>query len=419
MQIGIIGLGYVGLPLAAAFSEHFDVYGFDINKDRILEILNGNDRYNEISSEILKQSLDTKLTVTDDASYLKKCNFYIVTVPTPVDESFKPDLTLLCNASVEVGKLLKTGDIVVYESTVYPGTTEEVCIPILENYSKLKLGYEFDVGYSPERINPGDKKNTLKTTKKIISSNSPSALTQIRTVYESIIDAGTHSAENIATAEMSKVVENAQRDVNIAFMNEVSKICNAMGINTQKVLEAAKTKWNFIDFHPGLVGGHCIGVDPYYLIHRAKSLKIKADLLSVSRGVNESMVAYVENKIHEVIHLKSKNLKNLKVLVLGLSFKPNVPDFRNSKSIQIVEAILKKNQFKSLDLVDPYCAQSDILKDFTVSQIPQYENYDVCIILTPHIVFSQDEQYSKYVYSEECLVIDLYGAFNLETLFCL
>ncbi|MDB0032796.1 nucleotide sugar dehydrogenase [Amylibacter sp.] len=419
MQIGIIGLGYVGLPLAVAFSEYFDVYGFDTNKDRILEILNGNDHNNEISDKTLKKSLNTKLKITDDASYLKKCNIYIVTVPTPVDENFKPDLSLLCKASEEVGKLLKIGDIVVYESTVYPGTTEEVCIPILESYSKLKCGSEFDVGYSPERISPGDKKNTLKTVKKIISANSQSALEKIQTVYESIIDAGTYSAENIATAEMSKVVENAQRDINIAFMNEVSKICNSMGLNTQKVLEVAKTKWNFIDFHPGLVGGHCIGVDPYYLIHRAKSLKIKTDLLSISRSINESMVAYVENKIWEVICRKNKNLKTLKVLILGLTFKPNVPDFRNSKSIEIVRAMLKKNQFESIDLVDPYYAQLDTLNDFTVLEFPQFENYDVCVILTPHNVFNQDERYSKYVHSEECYIVDLYGAFNSKTLFLL
>ena len=419
MKIGIIGLGYVGLPLAVALADHYQVYGYDTDATRVSQLNNYIDRNEGVTRVELLGRLGKDLQLSSKIEDLAYCEFYIITVPTPVDQYFIPNLSYLVKASEDVARILSKEDIVVYESTVYPGTTKEICIPILEKKSHLIAEKDFFVGYSPERINPGDQNNTIKTVQKVISANSPRALKKIKLLYESVVEAGTFSAVSIKTAEMAKIVENAQRDVNIAFMNEVSKICHAMEINTQEVLEAAKTKWNFIDFHPGLVGGHCIGVDPYYLIHRAESLKIKTDLLSVSRSVNESMVEYVEEKIHEAIYLKNKNLKHLKVLVLGLSFKPNVPDFRNSKSIQIVEAILKKNKFKSLDIVDPFFTQADIRKAFTVSRIPQFKNYDVCIILTPHTVFSQDEHYSKYVYSQECLVIDIYGAFNLETSFCL
>ena len=335
-KLSVIGLGYVGLPLAIELAKHYDVVGFDINKSKIEEYLSGNDVTGEVGNEAVK---NTTMLFTNDESELKKCKFHIVSVPTPINTDKTPDLNPVIGASRTVGNNLTEGSIVVYESTVYPGTTEEVCIPVLEEESGLKFGKDFKVGYSPERINPGDKENTLTKIIKIVSGSDAEALKEISALYGSIIEAGIHEAESIKVAEAAKVIENAQRDVNIAFMNEISMVFNRMDIPTKAVLEAAGTKWNFLKFTPGLVGGHCIGVDPYYLTYKAEQLGYHSQIVLAGRKINDKMGKYVASNVIKKMVQAKQNVSEAKVAILGITFKENVQDVRNTKVIDIIEEL--------------------------------------------------------------------------------
>ena len=348
LKIGIIGLGYVGLPLAVEFAKKFPVIGFDINQKRVQELEDGVDNTLEVDNKLLKQIIVRKfndlqsnsgLLVTSDSINLNSCNFYIITVPTPVDKNNKPILTPLIKASETVGALLKKGDYVVYESTVYPGATEEDCLPILEKLSGLRVNEDFNIGYSPERINPGDKEHTLTKIKKVTSGSTLQAGKIIDKVYKSIITAGTHLAPSIKVAEAAKVIENSQRDINIAFVNELSKIFSRMGIDTHSVLEAAGTKWNFLPFKPGLVGGHCIGVDPYYLAQKAQKLGYTPEVILSGRRINDSMGSFIADEVFELIKSRNKDLNNIKVLVLGITFKENCPDIRNTGVVSVINRL--------------------------------------------------------------------------------
>jgi UDP-N-acetyl-D-galactosamine dehydrogenase len=336
-RLAIIGLGYVGLPLAVEFGKKFPVVGFDINANRLDELRSGHDHTLEVSSSDLKAS--THLTFSSSIDDIRPSDFFIVTVPTPIDEYNRPDLTPLIKASETVGKALKPGAVVIYESTVYPGCTEEDCVPVLEKFSGLKFNKDFFCGYSPERINPGDKVHTVTKIKKITSGSTPEIALAVDTLYRSIITAGTHLAPSIKVAEAAKVIENSQRDINIAFVNELSLIFQRMGIDTLDVLEAAGTKWNFLPFRPGLVGGHCIGVDPYYLTHKAESLGYHPEIILAGRRLNDSMPTYVANQVVKLMIQKGHKVQGANVLVLGLTFKENCPDIRNSKAIGVIREL--------------------------------------------------------------------------------
>ena len=365
-KIAVIGLGYVGLPLAHAFSEKYEVVGFDISKWRIDELSSGYDRTLELSSEQVNEAIKNGMKFTLDTNDIKDCNIYIVTVPTPIDKNKRPDLTPLIKASETVGKVLKKGDIVIYESTVYPGATEEDCVPVLEKFSGLKyistetiekekkrlnqdnsqfsilnsqLANGFYCGYSPERINPGDKEHTVTKILKVTSGSTPEIGKKVDELYASIITAGTHLAPTIKVAEAAKVIENSQRDINIAFVNELAIIFNKLGINTNDVLEAAGTKWNFLPFKPGLVGGHCIGVDPYYLTHKAQSIGYNPEIILAGRRLNDNMGIYVANQVIKLMIKKGHKIEGSKVLVLGITFKENCPDIRNSRVIDVIEEL--------------------------------------------------------------------------------
>jgi len=331
-KISVVGLGYVGLPLAIELAKKYDVIGFDINTKKIEKYINGIDVTKEVGDEAIK---NTRVYFTSDESKLRSCKFHIVAVPTPINSDKTPNLNPVINASKIIGKNLTKGSIVVYESTVYPGTTEEICIPILEKESGLKFGIDFKVGYSPERINPGDKIHTLTKIVKVVSGSDEEALEIISEVYGSIIEAGIHKAESIKVAEAAKVIENSQRDINIAFMNELSMVFNKMGINTKAVLEAAGTKWNFLKFTPGLVGGHCIGVDPYYFIYKAEQLGYHSQIILAGRKINDDMAKYVADNIIKMLIKADLPVKGAKVAILGITFKENCPDVRNTKAIDI------------------------------------------------------------------------------------
>jgi len=335
--IGIIGLGYVGLPLAVEFGKKFKTIGLDINKDRISELKSGIDKTLEIDEENLKSS--THLSFSSESTDLKDCQIFIITVPTPVDINNRPVLTPLYKASEAVGKILKKGDIVIYESTVYPGVTEDECVPVLEKFSGLKFNEDFFCGYSPERINPGDKEHTVTKILKVTSGSTPEIAEEVDQLYKSIIVAGTHKAPNIRVAEAAKVIENSQRDINIAFVNELAKIFNLMGIDTLSVLEAAGTKWNFLKFKPGLVGGHCIGVDPYYLAQKAQEVGYHPEIILAGRRLNDSMGSYVAEQVVKLMVQKAISVKNARCLVLGFTFKENCPDVRNTKVIDIIREL--------------------------------------------------------------------------------
>ncbi len=370
-KIAIIGLGYVGLPLAAAFAQHYLVTGFDINIKRIEELQSGNDHTleldtKELRSVLIKNKNNKKgLYCTSDKTQLADCNFFIVTVPTPVDKYNRPDLTPLYKASETVGNFLNKGDIVVYESTVYPGATEEECVPVLEKFSKLKFNKDFFVGYSPERINPGDKVHTVRLIKKVTSGSTPESAEKINSVYKTIIKAGTFKATSIKVAEAAKVIENSQRDINIAFVNELSKIFNRIGIDTNEVLEAASTKWNFLNFKPGLVGGHCIGVDPYYLAQKAQELGYNPEIILAGRRMNDGMGEYVANElIKEMVH-KGIPVNDSKVLVMGVTFKENCPDVRNTKVVDIVKCL--KTYHMDVTIWDPWADPKHVLHEYGLS----------------------------------------------------
>ncbi len=349
-KIGIIGLGYVGLPLAVEFGKHREVLGFDINQQRISELGSGQDRTLECSPAQLKEAVH--LRFSSELNELRACQIFIVTVPTPVDQANRPDMTLLVKASDTVGKVLKVGDIVIYESTVYPGATEEVCVPVLEKVSGYTFNQDFFCGYSPERINPGDKVNTLTTIKKITSGSTPEIADEVNTLYQQIITAGTHKASSIKVAEAAKVIENTQRDVNIALMNELSLIFHKLDIDTLEVLQAAGTKWNFLPFRPGLVGGHCIGVDPYYLTHKAQEVGYHPEVILAGRRINDSMASHVADDTVKLMLRKNLPVLGSKVLVLGLTFKENCPDVRNTKVVDIVKALQGYNT--QVDVYDPW-----------------------------------------------------------------
>lgn len=359
-KIGIIGLGYVGLPLAVEFGKKFEVIGFDINKTRIDELGKGIDRTREVESGELLES--TGLKFTTQIEELGGANVFIVTVPTPIDEFKKPDLTPLIKASETVGKVLKPGDIVVYESTVYPGCTEEVCIPVLEKHSGLRFNIDFFCGYSPERINPGDKLHRVTDIKKVTSGSTPEIADRVDALYRSIIKAGTHKASSIKVAEAAKVIENSQRDLNIAFVNELALIFDRIGIDTHEVLEAAGTKWNFLPFKPGLVGGHCIGVDPYYLTHKAESLGYNPQVILSGRRINDNMGVYIANTVIKLMTQHKHTIHDAAILVLGITFKENCPDIRNSRVVDVISEL--KSFGAKVDVYDPHADKTEVLHEY-------------------------------------------------------
>lgn len=387
VRIGVIGLGYVGLPLAVEFGRKYPTVGFDIKASRVAELAGGTDSTLEASDEELASA--TQLRFTTDAEGLADCNFYVVTVPTPIGEGNRPLLTPLRGASETIGRVLKAGDVVVYESTVYPGATEEFCVPILERGSGLKLNQEFHVGYSPERINPGDKEHRLANILKVTSGSTPAAADYIDRVYQTIIAAGTHKTSSIKVAEAAKVIENTQRDVNIALVNELAMIFERVGIDTEEVLEAAGTKWNFLPFRPGLVGGHCIGIDPYYLTYKAQQLGYHPEMILAGRRINDNMSLYVVSRIIKKMLGKGMQPMDARVLVLGLTFKENCPDVRNSKVIDIVRELVSYGAI--VDVHDPWVNPEDAKSAYGIElrKQPADEAYDVVVIAVGHRQFKK------------------------------
>ncbi|WOQ32297.1 Vi polysaccharide biosynthesis UDP-N-acetylglucosamine C-6 dehydrogenase TviB [Acinetobacter baumannii] len=385
LKIAIIGLGYVGLPLAVEFGKHKPTIGFDINTDRIQELKSGHDHTLEVTSDELKHV--HQLSYTADIEDLKTANFFIVTVPTPIDDFKQPDLTPLVKASQSIAKVLKKGDIVVYESTVYPGATEEVCIPELEKHSGLIFNQDFFVGYSPERINPGDKQRRVTNILKITSGSTPDVADYVDQVYKLIIEAGTHKAPSIKVAEAAKVIENTQRDVNIALINELALIFNKMGIDTEDVLKAAGTKWNFLNFRPGLVGGHCIGVDPYYLTHKAESIGLHPEIILAARRLNDRMGEYVATQLIKEMVKQRIQVVGARILVMGLSFKENCPDIRNTKIVDFIKAL--KEYDLDLDIYDPWVDDTEVQHEYGLAPIKTLQQgmYDAIVIAVAHNEF--------------------------------
>ena len=385
LKIAVIGLGYVGLPLAVEFGKKVHVVGFDIYQKRIDELRSGQDHTLEVSSEELAQS--SKLMYTAQLDELKSCNFFIVTVPTPIDDYKQPDLTPLIKASNSIGQVLKKGDVVVYESTVYPGATEEACIPVLEQVSGLQFNQDFFAGYSPERINPGDKLHRVTNILKITSGSTPEVADFVDQVYNLVIEAGTYKAASIKVAEAAKVIENTQRDVNIALINELAVIFNKMGIDTEAVLKAAGTKWNFLPFRPGLVGGHCIGVDPYYLTHKAQAIGYHPEIILAGRRLNDGMGAYIVTQLVKAMIKKKIHVEGAKVLILGLSFKENCPDIRNTKIIDIVHEL--QEYHIQADVYDPWVNAAEAEHEYAITPVNSLEQgqYDAVILAVAHEQF--------------------------------
>ncbi len=406
-KLAIIGLGYVGLPLAVEFGKKYTTIGFDINKKRIDELKKGYDRTLEVNTEELKES--NQLSFTSSVEKLKEATIYIVTVPTPVDLYKKPDLKPILSASKTVGKVLKKGDIVVYESTVYPGCTEEDCVPILEKESGLKFNKDFFCGYSPERINPGDKEHTISKIKKVVSGSTPKIAQELNTLYSSIITAGTHLASSIKVAEASKVIENAQRDLNIAFVNELALIFDKMDIDTLEVLEAAGTKWNFLPFRPGLVGGHCIGVDPYYLTYKAESLGYHPEVILAGRRINDTMGVFVASKVVKLMIQRSSSVKGARILVLGITFKENCPDIRNSRVIDVIREF--QDFGANVEVCDPWADAAEVKHEYNLDLIKEpINNYDAIVLAVSHKEFeSLDFENLKH---EKTVVYDIKGKFD-------
>lgn len=384
-KIGVVGLGYVGLPLSIAFAKKYKVTGYDINKTRVDELKNLYDRTNEISRSILDKCLKNNLSLTNNISDISDLNIYIITVPTPVDESKIPDLTFLEKASSEVSKILKIGDIVIYESTVYPGCTEEICVPILERGSDLVYNKDFYCGYSPERINPGDKINTIDKIIKVTSGSNLRIANIVDKLYSSIIDAGTYMTSSIKIAEAAKVIENTQRDINISLMNELALIFDRMNIDTNDVLNAAKTKWNFLDFKPGLVGGHCIGVDPYYLVYKSKKLGYSPKVISSGRIVNDSMGIFVAQKAIKILNEKKYNFEDSEVLIMGATYKENSPDTRNSKIPDIYNHLYQNGI--STSIYDPIADKESFEEKYSINIISKLKKYDLIILAVSHSIF--------------------------------
>ena len=387
IKIAIIGLGHVGMPLAAAFSSKFKDLGFDLNSTRINELKSGFDRSLELDESAMKKVLESGMSFSSELDSIKEANFFIVTVPTPIDEHKNPDLSPLKGASTSVAKVLKKGDIVVFESTVYPGASQEFCVPILESVSGLRLGVDFEIGYSPERINPGDKEHTVTKITKIVSGSSPKALKTIKEVYSSVIEAGIFEASSIRVAEAAKVIENTQRDINIAFVNELKMIFDRMGIDTMEVLKAARTKWNFLPFEPGLVGGHCIGVDPYYLTHKAEAVGHNPEIILAGRRINDNMGAYHASQIVKKMIKNGLRIKDAKVLILGITFKQNCPDIRNSKVLDVIGEL---SEFGcAVSVCDPW-ARADEVKSFynlELSTPKDASGYECVVLAVNHEQF--------------------------------
>jgi UDP-N-acetyl-D-galactosamine dehydrogenase len=409
-RIAIIGLGYVGLPLAVEFAKKYSVVGFDINESRIKDLSQGTDRTLEIAEQDLKA---TSMKFTNKLDDLKTCNIFIVTVPTPIDDHKRPDLTPLMKASETVGKVLKKDDIVIYESTVYPGCTEDDCVPILEKVSSLKFNKDFFCGYSPERINPGDKEKTVSKIIKVTSGSTPEIAERINNLYASIITAGTFKASSIKVAEAAKVIENTQRDINIAFVNELSLIFNKLNLDTKEVLEAAGTKWNFLKFTPGLVGGHCIGVDPYYLTYKAESLGYNPQVILAGRRINDGMGAYVANQVVKLMIKKSHQIQDAKVLVLGLTFKENCPDIRNTRVVDIISE-LKEFECK-VDLYDPWADSKEVQHEYGLEMqsadcLKKINSYSAVILAVAHKQFLEID--FSNVKNSKTVFYDLKGLFS-------
>lgn len=387
MKICVIGLGYVGLPLARLFSTKYETVGFDMNKARVDALMQGHDATLEVSDELLQAALKNGFRCTSDIEQIRDCNFYVVAVPTPVDKDNNPDLTPLYGASTTIGKVIAKGDIVVYESTVYPGVTEDECIPVIEKVSGLKFNVDFFAGYSPERINPGDKLHTVEKIKKVTSGSTPEAGKKINDVYSSVISAGTHLAPTIKVAEAAKVIENSQRDINIAFVNELSKIFTRMGIDTNDVLEAASTKWNFLPFKPGLVGGHCIGVDPYYLAQCAQRYGYNPEIILAGRRMNDGMGDYVANQVIKLMLKKGIQVLGSNILILGFTFKENCPDVRNTKVFDIVRSLREYNL--NITIYDPWANAAAAKREYGIDIIDKIDNqqFDAAILAVAHNEF--------------------------------
>lgn len=408
-KLALIGLGYVGLPIALEFAKKISVIGFDINENRLAKMRQGIDPCGELDSSAFE---NVDIEFTSSIEKLKEASFFIVAVPTPIDKHNQPDLAPLLGASRTVAKALKKGDYVVYESTVYPGCTEEDCLPILEESSGLKSGIDFKYGYSPERINPGEKVHTLPNTIKIVSGCDAEALDTIAKVYELVVRPGVHRAPNVKVAEAAKIIENTQRDVNIALMNELSIIFSRIGINTYDVLEAAGTKWNFLKFYPGLVGGHCIGVDPYYLVHKANELKYHTQIISAGRFINDTMGGYIAKKLVKKLISLGKGILGARILVMGVTFKENVADIRNSKVIDIINEL--KDFGVDVDVVDPYADPEDVEKmyNFKLIEKPR-NNYDAVVIAVSHDTYIDlNEKYFKSITYENAVLVDIKGIYK-------
>lgn len=411
-KIAVIGLGYVGLPLAIEFAKKYDVVGYDINKEKLDKYLQGIDVTNEVGDEAVK---NTTMTFSNDEKDLKQCKFHIIAVPTPINLDKTPNLEPVIGASRTVGRNLSVGDIVVYESTVYPGTTEEICIPILEEESGLTFGKDFKVGYSPERINPGDKVNTLTKIKKVVSGSDEEALKEISALYGSIIEAGVFEAESIKVAEAAKVIENSQRDINIAFMNELSIVFNKMDIPTKAVLEAASTKWNFLKFTPGLVGGHCIGVDPYYFTYKAEQLGYHSQIILSGRKINDDMGKYVASEIIKKMIKAKQEIDGARVAILGLTFKENVADVRNTKIIDIVDEL--KEYGVEILVYDPVADVEDVYREYGIELVAKEELHDLdCVVLAvPHDVFLEQfplEKIEELFRNDKKVFVDIKSVYD-------
>lgn len=406
-KICVIGLGYVGLPLARLFSTKYKTIGFDMNPNRVKALMDGHDATLEVSDELLQSAISNGFRCTSDIDEIRDCNFYVVAVPTPVDENNNPDLSPLYGASTTVGKVISKGDIVVYESTVYPGVTEDECIPVVEKVSGLKFNTDFFAGYSPERINPGDKLHTVEKIKKVTSGSTPEIGKIVNDIYSSVITAGTHLAPTIKVAEAAKVIENSQRDINIAFVNELSKIFTRMGIDTQAVLEAASTKWNFLPFKPGLVGGHCIGVDPYYLAQCAQRYGYNPEIILAGRRMNDGMGEYVANQVIKLMLKKGIQVLGSEILILGFTFKENCPDVRNTKVIDIVKA-LKEYDLK-ITICDPWANPEVTKREYGIditNKVPD-NKFDTAILAVAHKEFITFNV--KELVKEQAVVFDVKG----------
>ncbi|MDB4414897.1 nucleotide sugar dehydrogenase [bacterium] len=419
-KIAIIGLGYVGLPLAVEFGKQYATVGFDINQSRVDELNNGKDSTLEVEDDLLNSVIQTGgsgsimtktgLQITTDSAALNDCNVFIVTVPTPTDKHHRPILTPLYKASETVGAVLKKGDIVIYESTVYPGVTEDECVPVLEKVSGLKFNEDFFCGYSPERINPGDKKHTVTKILKVTSGSTPEIAEVVDQIYKSVITAGTFKASSLKVAEAAKVIENSQRDINIAFVNELSKIFNLLGIDTHEVLEAAGTKWNFLPFRPGLVGGHCIGVDPYYLAQKAQEVGYHPEIILAGRRLNDTMGKYVAGEIVKLMVKKDIKVKNSNVLMLGITFKENCPDIRNTKAIDVYNELLTYNT--NVDVYDPWASKAEVKHEYGIDVMNELPNkkYDAIVLTVAHNEFREID--IKSLQENDSVLYDVKGFFE-------